>query len=331
MPGPVVYRKPPRSGRQRAGRAPPLQVKGKKHRMNLDHIRYFQAIAYYEHYGRAAQALHVSQPNLNYAVTQLENELGVPLFEKHGRGVQLTRYGRLFLQSVNESLRILDAGTRDLQEMGRGGGLVLLGGIRKLAAQTVPDLMQKFLATSGNEHTRFELHTESSFTADLLQAVAEERLDMAFVSHPGDDTVFENVAFARLPFVVVAPPNHPLAQKSSVTLRETLPYPFVYFSKRGGLRRPIDALFQKIGATPKIAYETEEDTVVAGMAAAGFGIAIVPDHPVLRCMDLKIILLTAPDPGRTAYLCRKREALQPAAAQRFFAFCQAQLSQGAAL
>ena len=103
--------------------------------------------------------------------------------------------------------------------MGRGGGLVLLGGIRKLAAQTVPDLMQKFLATSGNEHTRFELHTESSFTADLLQAVAEERLDMAFVSHPGDDTVFENVAFARLPFVVVAPPNHPLAQKSSVTLR----------------------------------------------------------------------------------------------------------------
>lgn len=154
---------------------------------------------------------------------------------------------------------------------------------------------------------------------------------MAFVSHPGDDTVFENVAFARSPFVVVTPPNHPLAQKSSVTLRETLPYPFVYFSKRGGLRRPIDALFQKIGATPKIAYETEEDTVVAGMAAAGFGIAIVPDHPVLRCMDLKIIPLTDPDPGRTAYLCRKRGALQPAAAQRFFAFCQAQLSQGAAL
>ena len=173
MPGPVVYGKRQLAERQRAGRAPPLQVKGKKHRMNLDHIRYFQAIAYYEHYGRAAQALHVSQPNLNYAVTQLENELGVPLFEKQGRGVQLTRYGRLFLQSANESLRILDAGTRDLQEMGRGGGLVLLGGIRKLAAQTVPDLMQKFLATSGNEHTRFELHTESSFTADLLQAVAE--------------------------------------------------------------------------------------------------------------------------------------------------------------
>ena len=297
--------------------------------MNLDHLRYFKTIAECEHYGRAAEILHVSQPNLNYAVTQLESELGVPLFEKAGRNVRLTRYGRLFLQSVTESLQKLDESTRALQELGTGGGLVLLGSIRKLAAQTVPELMHGFLAQPGQECVRFELHTESGFSRDLLQAVAEERLDMAFVSHPGDDTVFENVAFARSPFVVVTPPNHPLAQKSSVTLRETLPYPFVYFSKRGGLRRPIDALFQKIGATPKIAYETEEDTVVAGMAAAG--IAIVPDHPVLRCMDLKIIPLTDPDPGRTAYLCRKRGALQPTAAQRFFAFCQAQLSQGAAL
>ncbi len=48
--------------------------------------------------------------------------------------------------------------------------------------------------------------------------------------------------------------------------------------------------------------------MVAGMASAGFGIAIVPDHPVLRCLDLKILPITAPDPGRTAYLCRKRSA-----------------------
>ncbi len=293
--------------------------------MNLDHLRYFQAIAYYEHYGRAAQALHVSQPNLNYAITQLETELGVPLFERRGRGVVLTRYGQLFLQSVNESLRILDAGTRNLQELGRGGGLILLGGIRKLAAQIVPELMQKFLAQPGNEHTRFELHTESSFTADLLKAVEEERLDMAFVSHPGDSAVFESVEFARLPFVVVVPPDHPLAQKESVTLRETLPYPFVYFSKRGGLRRAIDDLFRQIVAQPRIAYETEEDTVVAGMAAAGFGIAIVPDHPILRCMDLKILPLTDPDPRRTAYLVRKRGVLHTGGAERFYEFCKANL------
>ncbi len=89
----------------------------------------------------------------------------------------------------------------------------------------------------------------------------------------------------------------------------------------GGLRLPIDALFREIGAKPKIAYETEEDTVVAGMAAAGFGIAVVPDHPVLRCLDVKILPITDPDPSRTAYLCRKRSAQLPAAACRFYDFC----------
>ena len=90
--------------------------------MNLDHLRYFKTIAECEHYGRAAEILHVSQPNLNYAVTQLESELGVPLFEKAGRNVRLTRYGRLFLQSVTESLQKLDESTRALQELGTGGG-----------------------------------------------------------------------------------------------------------------------------------------------------------------------------------------------------------------
>ena len=299
--------------------------------MNLDHLRYFQEIARQEHYGRAAQTLHVSQPSLNYAVAQLENELGVPLFEHQGRNVRLTRYGKLFLQSVSQSLQILDDGTRSLQEMGQGGGLVLLGGIRKLAAQTVPELMRQFLAEPGHEHTRFELHTESSFTADLLKLVEEGHLDMAFVNHPGDESIFETVAFPRSPFVVVVPPDHPLAQKSSVTLRETLPYPYVCFSKRGGLRRSVDALFRQIGATPNIAYETEEDTVVAGMAAAGFGIAVVPDHPVLRCLNVKIIPLTDPDPGRTAYLCRRRAAQYPAAADSFYAFCAEKFRENAAI
>ena len=289
--------------------------------MNLDHLRYFKTIAECEHYGRAAEILHVSQPNLNYAVTQLESELGVPLFEKAGRNVRLTRYGRLFLQSVTESLQKLDESTRALQELGTGGGLVLLGSIRKLAAQTVPELMHGFLAQPGQECVRFELHTESGFSRDLLQAVAEERLDMAFVSHPGDPTVFECLPFKRSPFVVVVPPGHPLAEKESVTLTETLPYPDVYFSKRGGLRPAVDAMFRAIGAQPKIAYETEEDTVVAGMASAGFGIAIVPDHPVLRCLDLKILPITAPDPGRTAYLCRKRSAQLPEAASCFYQYC----------
>ncbi|MGN0745198.1 MAG: LysR family transcriptional regulator [Aristaeellaceae bacterium] len=216
--------------------------------MNLDHLRYFQAIARWEHYGRAAEELHVSQPNLTYAISQLERELGVPLFERNGCNVRLTRYGKSFLHAVTQSL----------QALGAGGDLVLLGGIRKLASQLAPVLMRQFLEQPGNENVRFELHTESGFSGDLLKAVEEEQLDMAFVSHPADPTVFECVSFQQSPFVLVTPRDHPLAQKGSVTLRETLPYPYVFFSR---------------------------------------------------------------DASRTAYLCRKRLAVRPLAAERFFRFC----------
>lgn len=293
--------------------------------MNLDHLRYFETIARCEHYGRAAEQLHVSQPNLTYAVSQLERELGVPLFEKSGRNVRMTRYGKSFLRSVTQALQTLDGSVRALQELGQGGGLVLLGGIRKLASQTVPELMRRFLEQPGSENIRFELHTGSGFSGDLLKAVEDERLDMAFVSHPGDPTVFECVPFRRSPFVLVTPKDHPLAQRGSVTLRETLPYPYVCFSRKGGLRPVIDELFGEIDAVPQIAYETEEDTVVAGMAAAGFGIAVVPDHPILQCLDVAVLPITEPDASRTAYLCRKKLTDRPLAADRFFRFCVGEL------
>lgn len=293
--------------------------------MNLDHLRYFSTIAKLQHYGKAAEQLHVSQPNLNYAVSQLEAELGVPLFEKSGRNVRLTRYGAEFLASVHASLDTLDSGVRSVQELGQGGGLVLVGSIRKLGITLVPGLMRDFRA-AGNEAVRFQLRSENGFSADLLKAVEEGRLDMAFTTHPGDPAKFESIAFRRTPFVVITPKGHPLAQRSAVTLQDTLPYPQVCFALRSGLRKTVDALFSSIDAAPTVAMETEEDAVIAGLVAAGFGIAVLPDDPLFPSLPLAVLPLTEPDPTRTAYLSRRRGAPLPAAAQRFWAFCADRLA-----
>lgn len=297
--------------------------------MNLDHLHYFETIARLQHYGQAAQALHISQPALNYAVTQLEEELGAPLFERQGRGVRLTRYGELFQQSVNTSLHGLDTGVRTIQELAQGGGLVLLGCVRKLAADRAPFLMRDFLSQEENQGVRFELHTATGFTADLLDMVADERLDIALVNHPGDPVVFECVPFANAPFVVIAPEGHPLAQyqETGIALADTLSYPYVCFTPRSGLRKRIDELFRRIGGEPQIAYEVEEDSVVAGMTEAGFGIAVLLDHPELHYRRLAVIPILAPDPARTAYLVRKRMAVRPAAAERFWEYCVNTLTQ----
>lgn len=288
--------------------------------MNLDHLRYFEVLARLQHYGRAAEQLHVSQPNLTYAISQIEQELGVPLFEKNGRCIRLTRYGHEFHHIVQQSLDTLDNGVRTVQEIGQNGSLVLLGSIRTLGTTLVPCLMRDFQAQTG-ANVRFQLHSENGFSAGLLKAVKEKSLDLCFTSSAGDPAHFESFPFRREPFVVIAPQGHPLSSRQSVALQDTLPYPQICFSHCAGLRKSVDALFCAINAAPVVAMETEEDAVIAGLVAAGAGIAVVPDDPLWQSLPLAVLPLTSPDPSRTAYLSRRRGLPLPDTAERFWAFC----------
>ena len=201
---------------------------------------------------------------------------------------------------------------------------MLVGCIRKLGITLVPGLMRQFLAED-SAAVQFQLRSGTGFSTDLLKAVEEGRLDMAFTSHPGDPAVFESVAFQRTPFVVITPKDHPLARQKAVSLRDTLPYPQICFAPSSGLRRPVDALFSAIDAAPQIAMETEEDVVVAGLVAAGFGIAVLPEDSLFASLPLAVLPLTEPDPTRTAYLNRRRGTPLPAAAERFWTFCRGKI------
>ncbi len=294
--------------------------------MNLDHLRYFEALAHLQHYGKAAEQLHVSQPNLTYAISKIEQELGVPLFEKAGRCIRLTRYGQEFLHTVQNSLSALDTGTRIVQEAGHNGGFILLGSIRTLGTTLVPTLMRDFQKQTTSD-VRFQLHSGTGLSQSLLKAVEEKQLDFCFTSSAGDPTILESVPFQRAPFVVITPQNHPLSQKQSVTLQDTLPYPQIFFTSSSGLRQKVDALFCAMNAAPIIAMETEEDAVIAGLVAAGFGIAVLPKDSLYQNLPLSVLPLTSPDPERIAYLSRRRGAFLPDTAEQFWQFCCKQLSK----
>ena len=97
--------------------------------------------------------------------------------------------------------------------------------------------------------------------------------------------------------MLIVPRSHPLSERNSIGLAETIPYPQIFFSKDAGLRAAIDELFQKIGAKPQIAYETQEDQVIAGLVAYDFGIAVVPYMELLRQLDVQIIQILQPPHG----------------------------------
>lgn len=95
--------------------------------MNLYHLRYFVQLAHTRHYTRAAEQLCITQPSLSHAISQLENELGLPLFEKTGRNTELTRFGEQFLECAERTLSTLDEGVEELKRVSRGEGLIRLG------------------------------------------------------------------------------------------------------------------------------------------------------------------------------------------------------------
>lgn len=283
--------------------------------MNLLHLRYFVELAHTRHFTRAAERLCITQPSLSHAITQLEAELGVPLFERTGRTTVLTRFGEQFLTCAQQTLSALDEGVDALQRVARGEGLVRLGLLRTLGVDFVPGLAARYLRENPDRNIRFTFHT--GVTQQLLDGLMEKRFDLVFCSQPPAELQLTAVPVGRQDLVLIVPRGHPLAELHTVDLAQALPYPQVYFAKGSGMRNVVDGLFAQIGGTPQIAYETEEDQVIAGLVAQGFGIAVVPYMEMLLRLDVKILQIGCPVWERNFYLVSNDKGYLPPAVRQF--------------
>ena len=283
--------------------------------MNLLQLRYFVELAHTQHFTRAAERLCITQPSLSHAITQLETELGVPLFERTGRNTTLTRFGEQFLACAQQTLSTLDEGVGALQRVSRGEGLIRLGLLRTLGVELVPSLAARFLAACPGKDIRFTFNT--GVTQQLLEGLLAKRFDLIFCSQPPAKLQLTAVPVSKQDLVLIVPRTHPLASLHTVDLSDTLPYPQVYFSKGSGMRDVVDGLFAQIGGVPQIAYETEEDQVIAGLVAQGFGIAVVPYMEMLLRLDVKILQISHPVWERNFYLVCDDKAYMPPAVRQF--------------
>ena len=286
--------------------------------MNLLHLRYFVELAHTQHFTRAAERLCITQPSLSHAITQLETELGVPLFERAGRTTTLTRFGEQFLLCAQQTLATLDEGVDALQRVARGEGLIRLGLLRTLGVDFVPGLAARYLRENPDRNLRFTFNT--GVTQQLLEGLTARRFDLVFCSQPPARLQLTAVPVSRQDLVLIVPRAHPLATLHAVDLAETLPYSQVYFSPGSGMRDVVDGLFAQIGGSPQIAYETEEDQVIAGLVAQGFGIAVVPYMEMLLRLDVKILQISHPVWERNFYLVSDDSSYMPPAVRKFRQF-----------
>ena len=273
--------------------------------MNLNHLYYFRTLAKEEHYTTTADMLSITQPSLSHAISCLENELGVKLFEKQGRNARLTKYGALFLRYVEQSLDMLDEGKRILMESsGVDGGFIDMGYIFTLGSHFVPQLIKEYLSVKGENHIKFSFGQGT--TKKIIEELKDGKYDFVFSSYVDGEKELEFLPIGQEELVLITPKGHPLSEKKEIDLLDTVDYEYVYFTPNSGLRPVIDHCFTKIKRQPIIAYEGEEDSSVAGLVAAGFGIAILPKIPLLDTMDVCVRPIISPSIERYIYLVMKK-------------------------
>ncbi|WP_173098894.1 LysR family transcriptional regulator [Actinomadura verrucosospora] len=286
--------------------------------MDLQSVRWFLAVAEHGHVTNAASELRVSQPGLSRAIARLERELDAPLFDRVGRGVVLSRYGRVFAEHARRLVAEEEAARRALaQAADPERGEVSLAFLHTQGPSFVPGLIRRYR----RDHPGVAFRLSQDRSERVAALVLDGRADLAITSPRPDDPslTWRPLVTERLQLAV--PADHRLASRTRARVRDVLAEPFVAFQVGTGLRAVTEELFAACGARPRIAFEGEETSTVRGLVAAGLGVAVVAPPPAGEDVP-GVRHLTLADPGgvRTIGLVWAAERTLPPVVAGFRAF-----------
>lgn len=284
--------------------------------MNLNQLHYFKTLAEMEHYTKTAEKLGISQPTLSHSIASMEKELGAELFEKQGRNVALTKYGRIYMFYVENALTQLELGKNQIERLiSVGSGHVGLAYMTSVGTSFVPSMIADFLNDPQNKNISFSCYEGS--TKDLIYNLKREKYDLVFCSMVENESDVEFIPVYEQGLVVIVPEEHPLANRDKVTIQDICPYPLICYTKESGMRRIIDDLYAKAQIMPNILCQFEDVNSMAGLVSANQGIAIVTDNPSIQNYKVKKLELDTVYSKRVVYLAYVLNRYLPPAVDKF--------------
>ncbi|CAP54116.1 putative transcriptional regulator, LysR family [Gluconacetobacter diazotrophicus PA1 5] len=245
--------------------------------MDLRHLRYFVAVAERGGFTRAAESLHMEQPPLSQQIRQLEQELGVTLFERLSRGVRLTEAGACLIDQARTILAMdaqfrTDAGGIARGEQGRLR-IGLAGAVSLLPL--IPQAIRLFR----DRWPGIVLTMEDSNTPALIDALRQRRLDIAIIRPPVVEPDIATTPLLDEPTVIALPSGHPAGEEEEIDLARIAGEPLIIFDRAlgPGFYDAILSACQAAGFTPAFGQGAPQIASTVPLVAAGLGVSIVPD------------------------------------------------------
>ena len=271
--------------------------------MDMEQLKYFQCMAEMEHMTHAAEELCISQSALSRSINRIEFQLGVPLFNREGRGLKLNRHGTHFLYRGTRILKEYEDAIREMKSITHPEfGEISFGFLHSLGTEMVPRIISSFKQL--HPKVKFKLHQNSS--GALLQQLVEGILDLCLVTPMPNFVQIEFSEIWKDRLYLALPPSHRLANCETIEMEQLVDEPFIFQKKGLGLRNRMDALCKEANFMPFIAFEGEEISTVLGLVAAGLGVTFVPAVSEMKSFSLKFIPLTSTNAFRLVGVAYKK-------------------------
>src|SRR5438067_4150012 len=250
--------------------------------LNLHQLATFQVVAKHCSYVRAAEELHFSQPAVSAQIRQLEETLGVKLFEQIGRRTHLTQAGVELYHYSQKIFAVIDEALETMEELrGPDHGRLRVGADTTVGTYVIPGLLGEF----HQSYPEVEISLDVVNRAALVERIMSNEIDIAIVGRVPDDIPVVIEPFAPNELVLVAAPTHRLAYRVSVPLEELAKEHFLLREVGSGTRAALETLFQEAGLPLQVSMQVGNNSAIKQGVAAGLGVALI-SHVALE-MELE--------------------------------------------
>ncbi len=254
-------------------------------------MHYFLAVAEELHFRKAAEKLFISQPGLSRQIKQMEDNLGITLFERNNRNVTLTQAGKYLQKELTINLKVLDTVFSNARLLNDGiEGSLNFGYVGSAMRNIIPELLIQIR----NQYPNIHFNLKELDNSKQIDSVQKHQIDIGFVRLERVPNTLEIYPILEDTFSLVLPKNHTISEDNFTDLKQLKDESFILFDKSysPNYHQKIMQIFDYYGFTPMVSHKTVHASSIYKLVENNFGISIVPTSLKIDCtMDVKFIEL----------------------------------------